>query len=143
MHVNFLLQRGMTLGVRGAVIDGDNRVFMVKHTYGPGWYLPGGGVDAGETIEASFRRELEEEGHIEVRGRLDLVGLYQNAEVNVRDHVAFYIVRDFVQTRERRPDKEIAASGFFPLEALPEDATPATRRRIDEILGRRQPDGFW
>jgi ADP-ribose pyrophosphatase YjhB (NUDIX family) len=143
VHFHFLLQRGMTLGVRCAAIDAGNRVFLVKHTYVPGWYLPGGGVDAGESIEASLRREMVEEGHIEIGSGLELLGLYQNSEVNPRDHVAFYLTRDFVQTAPRLPDKEIAEAGFFPLEALPEDATKATRRRVDEILGRRKPDGFW
>ena len=41
----------MTFGVRAAVIDAENRIFLVKHTYVPGWYLPGGGVDPGETAD--------------------------------------------------------------------------------------------
>jgi 8-oxo-dGTP pyrophosphatase MutT (NUDIX family) len=52
------LSRGMTVGVRGAVLDEASRIFLVKHTYVPGWYLPGGGVDLGETAEAALAREL-------------------------------------------------------------------------------------
>jgi hypothetical protein len=36
-------QRPMTLGVRGLVIDSEDRVLLVRHTYVPGFYLPGGG----------------------------------------------------------------------------------------------------
>ena len=105
----------MTFGVRGAVLDGDNRILLVKHTYVPGWYLPGGGVDPGETAEEALARELREEGNIGLKGKPELVGLYQNREASPRDHVAFYIVRAFEQTGERPADREIAECGFFPL----------------------------
>jgi ADP-ribose pyrophosphatase YjhB (NUDIX family) len=137
------LSRGMTLGVRGAVLDEASRIFLVKHTYVPGWYLPGGGVDHGETVEAALARELMEEGNIKVTGRPELLGLYLNKEASIRDHVAFFVVRGFAQTGPRPRDREIAECGFFPLDALPEDATLGTRRRVDEIAGRRTPDGIW
>ena len=48
-----LFQRPMTLGVRGLIIDKNDRVLLVKHTYVSGFYLPGGGVEAGEAGERS------------------------------------------------------------------------------------------
>lgn len=139
----FHLVRGMTLGVRAAVLDGDNRVFLVRHTYVPGWYLPGGGIEAGETSQEALARELEEEGNIRLDGPAELRGLYWNQEASRRDHVAFFVVRQFTQLQPRLPDAEIAEAGFFPLDALPEDATMATHRRLDEVAGKRDPDGFW
>jgi ADP-ribose pyrophosphatase YjhB (NUDIX family) len=133
----------MTFGVRAAVIDSESRLFLVKHTYVPGWYLPGGGVDAGESAEKALARELMEEGNIRVTGPTELLGLYQNRETSVRDHVAFYVVRSFEQTAPRSRDREIAECGFFRMTALPEDTTEATRRRVAEVLGTREPDGVW
>ena len=135
--------RGMTLGVRAAVLDAEGRVFLVRHTYVPGCYLPGGGVSPGETIEQALARELAEEGHLRLDAPASLLGVYHNRDVSRRDHVAFFVVRRFTQERPRLPDLEIAQAGFFPLAALPEDTTDATRRRLDEVAGRRAADGVW
>ncbi|WP_437178656.1 NUDIX domain-containing protein [Labrys neptuniae] len=137
------MQRGMTLGVRAAVLDGQGRVFLVRHTYVPGWYLPGGGVETGETALEALARELDEEGHIHLDASPELQGLYWNREISRRDHIAFFLVRHYTQAQPRLPDHEIAEAGFFPLDALPEETTQATRRRLDEVAGRRQPDGLW
>ena len=84
-HIYFLLHRGMTLGVRAVVLDANNRVFLVKHSYVAGWYLPGGGVDHGETMEAAMRRELKEEGDIDLTGDAELHGIFFNEHVSRRE----------------------------------------------------------
>ena len=61
-HIFFLLARPMTLGVRAIVHDrARNAVFLVRHTYVPGWQLPGGGVEPGESADDALARELREE----------------------------------------------------------------------------------
>lgn len=129
-------KRGMTLGVRGAVIDGEGRVFLVKHSYLPGWYLPGGGVEPGETAEVALGRELMEEGGIRLGGPPELFGLYLNRSGAGRDHVAVYVCRQWSQPDPpNMPNMEIVAAGFYVPAALPEGTTDATRRRIAEITG--------
>jgi len=66
MHLYWRFARGLTVGVRALVIDGTGRVFLVKHSYVAGWHLPGGGVEAGESLMTALTRELREEGNIEV-----------------------------------------------------------------------------
>jgi 8-oxo-dGTP pyrophosphatase MutT (NUDIX family) len=143
MHVYWRFARGLTLGVRALVIDGEGRVFLVKHSYVSGWHLPGGGVEVGESTLAALARELAEEGNIELTGAPLLHAVYFNHGVSRRDHVALYIVRDFRQTAERAPDREIIATGFFAPEALPADATRGTRARIAEVLGDAEVSERW
>lgn len=142
-HLGFLATRPMTLGVRVAAFDDEGRLFLVRHTYVPGWYMPGGGVDPGETIEQAARRELREEANIEVPNELRLVSLHFNNANSRRDHVAVYRADGVVQTALKTPDREIADSGFFSLNELPTDLTEATGRRIDEICRDAPLDPYW
>lgn len=134
-HTYFRIARGMTLGVRGLALDAEGRVFLIRHTYVRGWQLPGGGVETGETLRQSLERELAEEANIEMSGEPQLLGVYFNRHASRRDHVAVYVLRQFHQTAPKLPDHEIAASGFFPVTALPEGTTPGTQARIQEALG--------
>jgi 8-oxo-dGTP pyrophosphatase MutT (NUDIX family) len=142
-HLYWRIARGMTLGVRGVVLDGENRVFLVKHSYVAGWHLPGGGVEVGQTFREALERELAEEGRIELVGEPTLHGLFFNSHVSPRDHVAVYVVRRFSQDRLPEPNHEIVACGFFDAAALPAETTPGTRRRIAEVLDGKQPIATW
>ena len=132
-HLYWRFARGMTLGVRAVVLDCDNRVFLVKHSYVSGWHLPGGGVETGETLRVALQRELLEEGRIELAGEPTLFGVYLNSHVSRRDHVAVYVVRHFTQDRLPEPNREIIDCGFFETRALPPDTTRGTRLRISEV----------
>ncbi len=142
-HLYWRFARGMTLGVRAVVLDRDNRVFLVKHSYVSGWHLPGGGVEVGETFGDALRRELVEEGRIEVLGEPALHGLFLNSHVSRRDHVAVYLIRNFSQDRLPEANDEIIACGFFDANALPAETTQGTRLRIAEVLESRQPISTW
>lgn len=137
-----LVRRPMTLGVRVLVRD-ERGIFLIRHTYLPGWYLPGGGVDPGESLPTAARRELAEEGGL-AAGPLVLFGLYHNARVSRRDHVALYLCDATVPIPGAKvPNAEIAEVGFFAPGALPADTTAATRRRIAEVTAGVQSDEVW
>ena len=142
-HLYFRFARGMTLGARAVVIDDLGHVFLVKHGYVSGWHLPGGGVEVGQSFEAAMRRELMEEGCIEVLGEPRLHGVFLNAHVSPRDHVAVFVVRHFRQDRMPVPNREIVACGFFAPDALPDDTTHGTRLRIAEVLDGVPPMETW
>jgi 8-oxo-dGTP pyrophosphatase MutT (NUDIX family) len=134
LHFYWRFARGLTLGVRAVVIDPAGRVFLVKHSYVAGWHLPGGGVEAGETVREALARELVEEGGISALGPAVLHGIFFNARVSRRDHVAVFVVREFAQQGGPRHTSEIIDHGFFAPDALPADATRGTRARLDEVL---------
>lgn len=143
-HFYFRMKRPITFGVRGLVYDADQTsVFLIRHTYVPGWQLPGGGVEVGETVIEALQRELFEEGNIEIAGSPLLKSIHFNRQASRRDHVALYLVESYRQTAPKLPDREIAEGGFFPLDRLPDMTTPATRRRIAEVFGGAPASPDW
>jgi ADP-ribose pyrophosphatase YjhB (NUDIX family) len=73
-----------TEGAHALVTDDEGRILVVRTTYlGPGWSLPGGRVERGETPHAAAIRETREETGIEVRlDRLVLVEAFRPRSVS-------------------------------------------------------------
>lgn len=136
------LRRSVTLGVRGIACDEAGRVLLVRHSYAKGWHLPGGGVEHGETAAAALVRELAEEGGVAVEGVPLVLGFYANHALFPNDHIALYRVDTWTPCSPRG-GSEIAERGFFALDALPEGATPGTRRRIAEVFSGAPPRAEW
>jgi len=143
LHLYWRFSRPATLGTRAVVVDGTGRIFLVKHSYVEGWHLPGGGVEAGETLLEALARELAEEGNIRLGAAPQLFGIYFNKRISRRDHVALFIVRDFRQDGSPQPNHEIVEHGFFPVDALPEDTSRATRARVAEVFGGAAVGELW
>ncbi|MDZ4380129.1 MAG: NUDIX domain-containing protein [Parvibaculum sp.] len=143
LRLYWRLSRPLTAGVRGLVFDERGHVLLVRHTYISGWYLPGGGVERGETMLTSLRRELEEEVGVTLTGEARLKGLYANFREFKSDHVALYVVRHGHYEHAPRRSPEIAESGFFAPQALPAGISPSTARRIAEVTEGLAPDELW
>jgi ADP-ribose pyrophosphatase YjhB (NUDIX family) len=136
--------RSMTLGVRVAVRDGGGRLLLVRHGYAPGWHLPGGGVDPGETAAEAAVRELREETGVEAPlDAFALHGLFFNPAFGGRDHVAVFRVERFEIGPIPGANREIAEQGWFALDRLPDAVTGATRRRLAEFEGHAAISGRW
>ncbi len=134
--------RGLTLGVRGLVVDDEGRVLLIEHTYVPGWHLPGGGVERGETAHAALARELVEEAGVEMIGPARLVSVHDNHARFRGDHVLLYRIGDWraVAATSRG---EIARIGWFAPGDLPPETTGPTRQRIAEALDGADTDLRW
>jgi 8-oxo-dGTP pyrophosphatase MutT (NUDIX family) len=135
------LQRSMTLGVRTLICDDAGRVLLVRHSYAPGWHLPGGGVEKGETAHDAALREAAEEGGIAAE-RAELIGFFSNHALFPGDHIALYRIDEW-RPCPPRGGVEILERGFFARDALPEGTTPGTRRRLAEIFDGAPQDGRW
>lgn len=133
----------MTLGVRAAVLDANSRVLLVRHGYLPGWHFPGGGVERRETLLDALTRELLEEGNVILRGAPQWQGMFYNPTASVRDHIGFFVVRDFEWKGPPKPSLEIREANFFPVSNLPDGTSAGTLRRLDEIAKRTAPSAVW
>lgn len=136
------LTRGMTLGVRVVARDKSGRIMLIRHTYLDGWWLPGGGVDRGETTQAAAVRELREETGLIAAAPPRLLSVHSNHRFFPNDHVLVFAVDDFT-TGERTSHGEISDAEWFAPDALPEGVTAATLRRLDEIFQGTPPDTLW
>jgi 8-oxo-dGTP pyrophosphatase MutT (NUDIX family) len=130
----------VTLGARALVIR-DGQTLLVRHTYTDGWYTIGGGIDAGESPSDAACRELMEEVGIVTTAPPVLLGVYLATQEKRDDYVAVYVCTEFDKTNIISP--EIAEEKWFPLDALPADVSPATRRRIEEYQGLRPLSDRW
>jgi len=67
------------------LLPGDRVVLVERGHPPPGWALPGGFVEVGETLEAAAVREAREETGLEV-DLVDLVGVYSDPRRDPRSH---------------------------------------------------------
>jgi 8-oxo-dGTP pyrophosphatase MutT (NUDIX family) len=143
-HTLFLFTRPMTLGARVALFNAKGEVCLIRHGYVAGWQFPGGGVDPGETMEQAAARELAEEAGFTPKGPMRLFAVYMNAKASRRDHVALYRCDDADPLPGFLVDgREITGCAFFSMDALPDDITGSTRRRLAELEGDAVIDAYW
>jgi len=139
-RVYCFLFRPVRMGVRAVMLK-DDKVWLVRQTYAPGWFLPGGGVKRGETLEQAARREAQEETGA-ILGELSLFGAYTNFDGWRTDHNVVFLCRQFEFTG--KPDAEIAELRAFTLDALPQDLQRGHRLRLQELrAGNAAQFGEW
>ena len=130
-----------TRGVKAVVLQGD-AVLLIRHSYqSPQTYmLPGGGVNARETpLEAGVREVREETGCSLQNAREH--GLFVSTHEGWPDHITV-VVGTTVDTPVA-DGRELIEARFFPLDALPETLSAASRRRIVEIRDGMPPADGW
>ncbi|TSC61954.1 MAG: hypothetical protein Athens041674_618 [Parcubacteria group bacterium Athens0416_74] len=130
-------------GARIIIID-DRRVLLVSHWYAPwAWTLPGGGVNKNESPEEAAMREAFEETGLKVRSLGGEIGQYQGTWGR-HDLIAVYWTGDFEGSLALKPNLEIMARSWFDIDNLPEEISPANRRRIEAYRdGKREERGKW
>jgi ADP-ribose pyrophosphatase YjhB (NUDIX family) len=140
LRVYWFVVRPVSIGVRLLMVR-ENQVLLVRHSYQEAWFLPGGGVKRGETLEQAARREAQEECGARIN-QLELGGAYTHFYEYRNDHVVLFITKEFELSGKM--DFEIDQVAFFPLDNLPEDISPGSRRRIKEYAGGElSRSGVW
>jgi len=130
--------RPIGIGVRIMLIH-NGQVLLVRQTYVPGWYMPGGGAKRGETLDQAARREAREEVGAEMQ-ELKLLGSYTHFGELKSDHNALFLCTDF--TIGEKQDSEIAEARFFPLDDLPDELVEGHRKRLEEYRTRAEIPQF-
>ena len=128
------------IGAAGAVCDGRGRVLLVRHGYKPGWSLPGGGVERAEPPAQAVLRELAEEVGLS-GGSAEFFGIYTRRSGWATNVIILYRITG--ATVDFRPSWEIRDMIWADPDALPPDATPATRRRLAELQGAAPLSPYW
>src|SRR4030066_130495 len=90
--VYLFIFRPVHTGVRIMMIKG-KEVLLVRQSYMPGWFMPGGGVKRGETLEQAARRETREEIGAEM-ANLCLLGAYTHFGEQKSDHNVLFLCTD-------------------------------------------------
>ena len=122
--------RPLILGVKIMLIR-DGQIVLVRHTYQPGWFIPGGGVKRGETLEEAARREAWEELGATLE-EVTLFGMYSNIRTYKNEHIAVFICDTF--TLSEKEDYEIAQSAFFPVDSPPTGTDRGSRHRLQDYM---------
>jgi len=131
----------VAFGVAALARNKEGQILLVRHTYQPGWMLPGGGVGRAEPPVEAIRRELREEVGMTRASEPDLFALYTRKAGWATNMVALYRLDD-VGIAFRR-NFEIVEARFFNPHQLPAATTPPTVRRIREMLGEEPRRPFW
>ncbi|MGE0634623.1 MAG: NUDIX domain-containing protein [Pseudobdellovibrionaceae bacterium] len=140
-RIYWKIRKPLTMGTR-VIVEKEDSILLVQMTYMRGWFLPGGGVDKGETFYTSAKRELQEECGLEASD-LKLLGVYLNRKHGKVDHVAVYLAPPPGSDPSIQDPREIRAVRYFHKNELPADLAPGHRRRIEEFYGLRDLDHHW
>ena len=131
------------VAVSALIRDDQGRILMIHRTDNDMYSIPGGGVEAGETVSEAVIREVKEETGIDVRV-IDMVGVFSNPEHviayddgEVRQEFSLCFIAE-PTGGELRTSSESKDVRWVALEQLADlDIHPSIKLRISQGLGHR------
>jgi ADP-ribose pyrophosphatase YjhB (NUDIX family) len=116
--------------------DRRGRVLLIRRAHPPpGWALPGGFVDAGESLEEAVAREVAEETGLQLTAWAQFRA-YSDPSRDPR-HPMVSIVFVGRATGEPRAADDAADAAFFPLDDLPAEIAFDHRRILGDYARQR------
>jgi len=113
------LRKTRVSGCRVLVLDEQERVLLIRHSYGsPHWMLPGGGMKRGEDPLVCAAREVWEECAVRIERAVEIsvvTDMMHGSNNDVR------VVAGLTTDAPRADGREIAEVRFFALDDLPHD----------------------
>lgn len=129
----------------GAIVFHGDEALLVRRGSEPNlrrWSVPGGSLEAGETVETAAVREVAEETGVEVRPlRVTEVIDYieRDGSGRVRWHYVLIDVLCDVVQGDPRPSSDAENARFVPLRELADyDVTPTALRAIEAAARTRR-----
>ena len=119
-------------------IKGKGLVLIERLNPPPGWALPGGFVEVGETLEQAAVREAKEETCLDV----ELLGQFHTYSDPKRDPRMHCISTVFVAraTGTPRAEDDAKSVAVYPKDSLPDVLAFDHRKILDDYLNSSWPD---
>lgn len=119
----------LLVGAAILLVDGSNRLLMMKRSDNECWGIPGGSLEPGEVVESAAKREIIEETNLEV-GEMSLFGVFSGPELfykypngdEVYNVIVAYLSREW--RGEVILNEEHTEWCWFTGNEIPEDVSP-------------------
>ncbi len=127
----------LMVGAAILVVDGNNRLLMIRHSNSGCWGLPGGATEPGEVVESAAKRETVEEVNLQVGG-MSLFGVFSGPELyykypngdEVYNVTIVYLSR--IWHGEVKLNDGHTEWRWFSVMEIPEDVSPPIRPAIEQ-----------
>lgn len=118
------------VGVSGVILDDEEKVLLLRHTYWPegSWGLPSGYAESGEKLEDTLKREVKEETGYEVE--VDRL-LEVNSGYKLRIEATYQ--GRLVGGEEHLDPNEVKEARFFPLKNPPEGLLKTHKKIVEGV----------
>ena len=128
----------LMVGAAILVLDGQNRLLMMKRSDSGCWGLPGGATEPGEVVEDAAKRETVEEVNLEVR-EMSLFGVFSGPELyyqypngdEVYNVTVVHLSRDW--SGEVKLNDEHTEWRWFAVADIPDNLSPPIKPVIDKF----------
>lgn len=118
------------------IIETNNGIILIKRNNPPpGWAIPGGFVDYGETVEQAAKREAKEETGLDIKD-LKQFHVYSSPDRDQRQHTISLVFTARAKGKPLAQD-DAADIGVFTQENLPPDIAFDHRSILDDYFNNR------